>query len=85
MSLRESDTQLGFLSDLVSQVGLVEPIVVHEVLIVSGSFNLGLIRSSCDLWSVEYPIWEENCEFPCVFEVAPAHDEHVVVVSFIRV
>ncbi len=56
MSLRESDTQLGFLSDLVSQVGLVEAIVVHEVLIVSGSFNLGLIASFeiFGVWRIQF-------------------------------
>ncbi len=56
MSLRESDTQLGFLSDLVSQVGLLEAIVVYEVLIVSGSFHLGQIGSLeiFGVWNIQF-------------------------------
>jgi hypothetical protein len=40
----------------VSQVGLVEAIVVHEVLIVSGSFNLGLIASFeiFGVWRIQF-------------------------------
>jgi hypothetical protein len=59
VSLGESDTQFRFLSGLVSQVGLLEAIVVHEVLFVSGSFHLELIGSVeiFGVWSFQF-VWE---------------------------